>query len=151
MGQTASKVLKKLQYDFETVISKDFGLVYYLPEKKVMICELTRAYVPIEEFKEIFSETVPLIERLGVEKFIFDKQNMRIFHQPSMEWYFVEWKQEIFKLGMRVHRKILPDNQPAFRLAVEAGRAKIAREFTDTVIPQLDIQYKDSVELAIEE
>ena len=151
MEPTAGRVLKKMNYNYKTLISKDFGTVYHLPEKQILICELNKSYVPIEEFKEIFSETVPLIKKLSIKKFIFDKQNLRVFHQPSMEWYFVEWKQEIYKLGMSVHRKILPKNQPAFKLAVEAGHEEIAKKYTDTIIPKLDIKYKESIEKAIEE
>jgi len=137
-------------YKYDIVINKDYGTVFLLPDNQIMICELTKEYVPIEEFKEIFSETVPLIEKYGIKKFIFDKQNMRVFHQPSMEWYFVFWKQEIYAKGLSVHRKILPQDQTAFCLAVEAGKAKIMSEYKDTVIPLLDIQYKTTVKEAIE-
>ncbi len=147
---TATHVLPTLSYKYELVIDKDYGKVFLLPEKQILILELTKEYVPIEEFKEIFTETVPIIEKYKIKKFIFDKQNLRVFHQPSMEWYFVTWKADIYKLGLSVHRKILPQDQPAFNLAVEAGRAKILSEYKDTVIPLLDIQYKTNIKDAIE-
>ncbi len=147
---TATNVLPTLSYKYEIVINKDYGKVFLLPDKQIMICELTKEYVPIEEFREIFSETVPLIEKYQIKKFIFDKQNMRVFHQPSMEWYFIFWKQEIYEKGLKIHRKILPQNEPTFNLAVEAGRAKIMSEYKDTIIPLLDIQYKTSIKDAIE-
>ncbi|MEN9444837.1 MAG: hypothetical protein RIS47_1727 [Bacteroidota bacterium] len=147
---TATDVLPTLTYKYEIVISKDCGKVFLLPDEHIMICELTKEYVPIEEFKEIFSETVQFIDKFKIKKFIFDKQNLRVFHQPSMEWYFVQWKQEIYTKGLTVHRKILPQDQPAFNLAVEAGRAKIMVDYKDTVIPKLDIQYKTTVKAAIE-
>lgn len=146
---TTSEVLPSLSYKYETVISKEYGKVFVLPENQIMICELTKEYVPIEEFKEIFQETVPIIKDHKIKKFIFDKQYLRVFHQPSMEWYFVFWKTEIYELGLSVHRKILPQNQPFFTLAVEAGRAKILEEYKNTVIPLLDIQYKNTIEEAI--
>jgi len=148
--KTASEILPTLPYKYEVVINKDYGKVFLLADKHIMICELTKPYVPIEEFTEIFSETIPYIEQYGIKKFIFDKQNMRVFHQPSMEWYFVNWKQEIYHLGLTKHRKILPKDEIAFCLAVEAGRDKIAKEYTDTIIPLLDIQYKDTIREAIE-
>jgi len=147
---TSTDVLPELPYKYEIVISKDYGKVFLLPDNQIMICELTKEYVPIEDFREIFQETVPLIEKHKIKKFIFDKQNLRIFHQPSMEWYFVNWKQEIYRLGLSIHRKILPQDQPAFALAVEAGRAKIMAEYKDTIIPKLDIQYKNTIKEAIE-
>jgi len=131
-------------------IEPSFGKVYLLREQKILLCELFKEYVPIEEFKEIFTETVPVIKKYGIKKFIFDKRNLRVFHQPSMEWYFVEWKKEIFEYGLRIHRKILPQDQPAFALAVEAGRAKIRKEYPNNIIDKLDIQYKTTIQDAIE-
>jgi len=147
---TATDVLPTLSYKYEIVINKDYGKVFLLPDNQIMICELTKEYVPLEEFREIFSETVPFIEKYQIKKFIFDKQNLRVFHQPSMEWYFIFWKKEVYEKGLKIHRKILPQNNPAFKLAVEAGRAKIMSEYKDTIIPLLDIQYKTNVKDAIE-
>ena len=147
---TTTNVLPTLSYKYEIVINKDYGKVFLLPDNQIMICELTKEYVPLEEFREIFSETVPLIEKYQIKKFIFDKQNLRVFHQPSMEWYFIFWKKEVYEKGLKIHRKILPQNNPAFKLAVEAGRAKIMSEYKDTIIPLLDIQYRTNVKDAIE-
>lgn len=147
--KTASKLLPNLNYKFEEVITKDYGVVFALPEEHILICELFNEYTPIEEFKEIFTATVPIIEKFKTKKFIFDKQNLRVFHQPSMEWYFVDWKKEIYTKGLTNHRKVLPQNEPSFALAVEAGRAKIRKEFPDTIIDKLDIQYKNSIAEAI--
>lgn len=147
---TATQVLPTLSYNYQTVIEKDYGKVFLLQNEKILICELTQEYVPIEDFRTIFSETVPIIEKYKIEKFIFDKQNLRVFHQPSMEWYFVTWKQQIYEKGLSIHRKILPHDQPAFNLAVEAGRAKIMSEYKNTIIHLLDIQYKNTIIEAIE-
>ncbi|MCS7004611.1 MAG: hypothetical protein NZM38_04715 [Cytophagales bacterium] len=147
---TASSVLPQLQYSWETAVEKDYGKLFILPEKSIIICELTKQYVPIEEFREIFSLAIPLIEKYQIKKFIFDKQNLRVFHQPSMEWYFIHWKQEVYKKGLSIHRKILPKNQPVFEAAVAAGRAKIQAEYPNTIIHLLDIKYSNSIEEAIE-
>lgn len=146
----ATDVLPLLPYKYETVITKSYGKVFILPAQFVMICELTNSYTPIEEFREIFTETLALIDKHKIKKFIFDKQSMGVFHQPSMEWYFVHWKKEILAKGLASHRKILPQNNMAFNMAVEAGRDKIMNEYTDTVISQLDIQYKATIKEAIE-
>ena len=147
---TASLALAQLNYKYETVISNEFAEVFLLSEQKLLICELLKEYVPIEQFIAVFSEMVPVIRAHQVKKFIFDKQNLRVFHQPSMEWYFLYWKKEIYELGLSVHRKILPQNQPAFKLAVEAGLAKIKREHKDTIIHLLDIKYSATIADAIE-
>ena len=144
-----SDILLQCSYNFEVVIANDYGKVFLLAGENTLICELMKGYVPIEEFKEIFNATVPFIEKLGIKKFIFDKQKLRVFHQQSMEWYFLNWKKEIYSLGLSIHRKILPQNEPLFKLAVEAGLAKIKRENQDTIISLLDIQYCASVPEAI--
>lgn len=149
-SNTASEVLPRLAYHYETVITKDYGKVFVLPQEAIMICELTKGYVPIEEFKEIFQETISLIKKYQIKKFIFDKQHLTVFHQPSMEWYFITWKKEIYQSGLTIHRKILPQNKPFFAAAVEAGRAKIKEEYKDNIIDLLDIQYKASIEEAIQ-
>jgi hypothetical protein len=107
---TTTEILPTLSYDYELIIDKPYGNVYLLTEKQTLICELTEEYVTIEDFKEIFSETNAFIEKHQIKKFIFDKQHLRVFHQPSMEWYFLYWKKEIFDLGLKVHRKILPQD-----------------------------------------
>lgn len=147
---TAQVVLPTLSYEYTMPIEKDFGKVFLLPQKGTLIMELTREYVPMDDFRSIFSETIPIIEREKVKKFIFDKQNLRVFHQPSMEWYYVHWKKEIYEKGLATHRKILPKGQLAFNLAVEAGIAKIMAVHQDSVIPLLDIQYKATILEAIE-
>jgi len=148
-NQTATHVLPKLTYPSELVVQKDYGKLFLLPENNILICELTKQYVPIYEFREIFTMTIPFIEKHNITKFIFDKQNLRVFHQPSMEWYFIHWKKEIYYKGLSVHRKILPQNLPMFEAAVTAGRAKIEAEYKDTIIHLLDIKYSKSIEEAI--
>ncbi|MEO8762236.1 MAG: hypothetical protein ABI388_11880, partial [Bacteroidia bacterium] len=91
---TASDVLPLLSFKHEILIEKEYGKVFLLPDNHTMVCELTKEYVPIDDFMEIFTATVPHIEKHAVTKFVFDKQNLRVFHQPSMEWYFIHWKKE---------------------------------------------------------
>ena len=147
---TATAALPKLNYKYELIIDKDYGKVFLLPESKIIICELIKEYVPIEDFKSIFNEITSIIKENKIKKFIFDKQNLRVFHQPSMEWYFVEWKKEIYEMGMATHRKILPQNDMVFKIAVQAGREQILLNYKNTIIEKLDIQYKTSIEEAIE-
>lgn len=138
--------------DHQLVLEKEYGKAFWLPDTKTLICKLTNEYVPIEQFKEIFIEMAIFIKQKGVEKFIFDKRDLRIFHQPSMEWYFVTWKRELLEeAGLKLHRKILPQGLPWFEQAVAAGRDKIKIDFPDNIIDQLDIQYKNSLVEAINE
>lgn len=79
------------------------------------------------------------------KKLIFDKRNLRTFHQPSMEWYHVHWKPLVAALGLTKHRKILPEDK-LFRKSVEIGREKIKKDHPNFDFDALDIVYVESVE-----
>ncbi len=144
------KDLQRLDIAFSTLYDKKYGKIFLLKEQPIIICELTADYVPIENFRKIFGKIGEYIAQYKVKKFIFDKRNLQTFHQPSMEWYFLEWKKEMMELGMTVHRKILPDKDAWFKEAVMAGRAKIMNDHPNHVVHQLDIQYRNSIAEAIE-
>jgi hypothetical protein len=107
------------------------------------------SYIPIEEFKKIFESIGTLVKKEGIKKLIFDKQNLTVFHQPSMEWYFTEWKEEMFDMGLKVHRKILPDNE-VFQQSVRIGREKINKAYPNGKFHQMDIRYAKTLEEALE-
>jgi O-methyltransferase involved in polyketide biosynthesis len=114
-------------------------------ENSFIICESLTSYLPVEEFKEFFEQMTPIIKEHQISKFIFDKRSLRAFHQPTMEWYFVEWKQKLMDSGLTVHRKILPD-EGWFKKAVQAGRASIEKSHPDFPFDKLDIQYFNSID-----
>lgn len=143
-------ILEKLPFKNQLVVNKDYGKLYLLEDLRIIVCELSAEYVPIERFQEIFHAAAPLIQKYKIEKFVFDKQQLKIFHQASMEWYFLIWKKDMYEYGLKKYRKILPQNNPSFAFAVEAGKAKIMRENKDTIIPLLDIQYCTNLKDAIE-
>lgn len=115
----------------------------------ILIVEATTSYIPIEEFKAIFNAIGDCVAKQPVSKLIFDKRKLTVFHQPSMEWYFVEWKEKMFDLGLRTHRKILP-NDEVFKQSVKIGRDKIKKNFPNGKYTQMDIQYSNTLEEAIE-
>lgn len=115
---------------------------------KVGVIEATASYIPIEQFKEIFMSVHELVEEKSIEKLVFDKSALQVFHQPSMEWYFVEWKSEMAKLGLTKHVKILPDDL-VFSQSVKLGRQQIDRKYPDALYHQLSIQYAETLEEAV--
>lgn len=133
------------------VFEKKYGKVYIVEEYKAMICVLTKDYVPIKKFKKIFNAMTDYVDKYGIERFIFDKRYLRAFHQPSMEWYFVEWKQELYEMGLSVHRKILPKGEVWFKDAVDAGRARIQQKHPDLDLSKFDIAYRESVMEALKD
>jgi hypothetical protein len=112
------------------------------------VVEATSNYIPIEEFKEIFNSIEILVKSKNITKLIFDKRKLTVFHQPSMEWYFVDWKEKMFDLGLRTHRKILP-NDEIFKQSVRIGREKIKATHPNGKFTLMDIQYAESIEDAI--
>ncbi|GAB4119390.1 MAG: hypothetical protein OHK0057_09970 [Thermoflexibacter sp.] len=140
----------KSSNDFQLIERFSHAEVYVWQEKEVLLIVATANYIPIEEFKELFTQTGEIIKKYHITKVIFDKRKLTVFHQPSMEWYFVHWKEEMFlKYGVKTHRKILP-NDHVFVQSVKLGRMKIERDYPEGKYKELDIQYADSVEQAIE-
>ena len=116
---------------------------------KIAIVEATANYIPLERFKEIFQFVGDLAEKNALTKLIFDKRQLSVFHQPSMEWYFVEWKEKMFDVGLKTHRKILPLDD-VFRQCVRIGRDKIDKAYPSKKFHQMDIKYASTMEEAIE-
>lgn len=121
-----------------------FGKIWFSPQTRVLVCQLTQPYVPIEEFKTLFNKMAALVKKEKLTRFVFDKRLLKSFHQPSMEWYFVVWKEAMANLGLRTHRKILPPEE-WFKQAVMAGKAEIAARHPNSISLQLDIQYRDGL------
>jgi|SRR5688572_14841226 hypothetical protein len=115
---------------------------------QTLILEATATYIPIEQFKEIFNSIGTIVKEKKISKLIFDKRKLTVFHQPSMEWYFVEWKEKMFDLGLKTHRKILPQDD-VFRQSVRIGREKIKSTFPNGKYNEMDIQYAETLEDAV--
>ena len=114
----------------------------------VAVVEATSPYIPIENFKEAFEYVGKLVNTNKITKLVFDKRKLSVFHQPSMEWYFVHWKEEMLDHGLKVHRKLLPDDD-VFRESVKIGRGKINKAFPNGKFHQLDIAYAETLEDAV--
>jgi hypothetical protein len=145
MNTTANIIEENnFQLKFETRYAK----VYANADRGMVICELLSDYIPIEDFKETFRNITSIVESGKYEKFIFDKRSLRAFHQPSMEWYFLNWKNKMLELGLQKHRKILPEEK-WFEKMVMIAKEQILKNNPDNIIHLLDIKYCDSIEEAI--
>ena len=134
--------------NFELMFEIKYARVYANQENGMIICELLTDYIPIDDFKEVFSEISKIVENGKFEKFIFDKRSLRAFHQPSMEWYFLNWKNKMLELGLSKHRKILPEEK-WFEKMVMIAKEQIMKNNPDNIIHLLDIKYCNSIEEAI--
>ncbi len=134
---------------YMTLFQTEFGSVYLIAEKPILVCEFTTEYVPIDNFQEVFLKMSEFVQQYNIKKIIFDKRMLTTFHQPSMEWYFITWKKDMLDLGLKTHRKILPNSAPWFKKAVEAGHQSIKRNNPNNIIDQLDIAYRGNIKDAI--
>lgn len=114
----------------------------------VAVVAATTTYIPMEKFKEIFNYISGLAKKEKVTKLVFDKTKLSVFHQPSMEWYFTEWKEYMYDAGLRTHRKILP-NDEVFKQSVKIGREKIKNSHPNGKYNLMDIAYAGTLEDAI--
>ncbi|WP_421871342.1 hypothetical protein [Marinoscillum sp.] len=134
---------------FEKIYSNEYAEVYTNRSRKTISCKITADYVPIRFFIETFNQISKQVLHGSFEKFIFDKRELRTFHQPSMEWYFIEWKTKMIESGLVKHRKLLPD-LPWFVKAVEIAKKPLLEKIPNEVMDQLDIIYCDSLEEALD-
>lgn len=116
---------------------------------EIIVVEGTSEYIPMRVFKTVFNFVHSLASNRKVSKVIFDKRSLTVFHQPSMEWYFNNWKTRMQARGCSVHRKILPED-PVFVECVTLAREKLIAENPDKVWQQLDIAYSNNLIDAIE-
>lgn len=133
---------------FVLVLDEQYARVYASDNLKSVVCELLVDYVPIEDFKNVFLQIGEIIANGDFDKFIFDKRALRAFHQPSMEWYYLNWKNKMIEHGVVKHRKILP-KEKWFEKMVMIAKEQIIKNNPDNVVHQLDIKYCDSLEEAI--
>jgi len=133
---------------FQPRFENRWATVVCHPDSKVILCQLLSDYVPIEHFRSMFQQISVVIENGDFTKFIFDKRSLRTFHQPSMEWYFLYWKQEMMRYGLLQHRKILP-NLDWFKTAVAIEREQLAVKMSPEAVEKLNIKYCDNIQEAM--
>ncbi len=125
------------------------GSISVVPcNQPTLLVTATTTYIPIDQFKLIFNEIGEWVQELGIQKLIFDKRQLTVFHQPSMEWYFVDWKERMFDFDLNIHVKILPQDE-VFRQSVKIGRNKINEAYPHGRFHQMEISYAESLDEAI--
>ena len=135
-------------YTFQLVSQFEHAQLLYCKELKMAICAAQSEYIPIAEFKKIFNAVTALLSEYPTRYFLFDKRQLRTFHQPCMEWYFAVWKQEVKTLGLDHHFKILPELD-WFSKAVEAGKQEIFQKYGKDVLSGIQVDYVNTEEEAI--
>ncbi|UII22617.1 hypothetical protein [Fulvivirga ligni] len=132
-----------LLYTFEK------ATLHKIKDKPILLVTATDRYIPVEDFKLLFKQVGETVKSEAIEKLIFDKRKLTVFHQPSMEWYFTSWKESMIQEGLTKHRKLLPNDQ-VFVESVKIGREQIYNKFPEGRFRELDIQYTDDIQKAID-
>jgi len=133
---------------FTQIYESHFANSFVEESGDTLLCILKAEYVPIAEFKMLFENMMETVKTGKITTFIFDKRSLRTFHQPSMEWYYLEWKTEAVKYGLCYHRKILPDLK-WFVKAVEIAKKGLDSRLSIEVRNKLEIRYVDTLEQAV--
>jgi hypothetical protein len=124
------------------VLVQRHGVIFYDPNHHAVVLLAQATYLPYEHFLRFLQTIEQLAERQPVEVMVFDKSSLKIFHQPSMEWYHVVWKENMYRKGLRIYRKVLPPD-PLFKESV-----RIERENPGFQIGKFDIRYAGSLQEA---
>lgn len=107
-------------------------------------------FIPIEAFKAVFARASALMEEKEVNRVIFDKRSLTIFHQPSMEWYYLDWKQRMFnEHRLSRHDKILPKDE-LFRNSVARAREQIFKANPGHTIQKIKAVYFNNIQEALD-
>ena len=136
--------------EFKLIRTCAYSNMYYNRELSLAVCVAEGEYIPIDSFQAIFLAVSGLIEKHPIRHFVFDKRQLRTFHQPSMEWYFAVWKPSVKALGLSNHYKILPELE-WFEKAVQAGKFEIFKKYNQDILDGISIKYVSSVEEVVKE
>ena len=142
--------LKLIEERFSERFSNEWGTMYVCNDSNVIICSILQSYTPIDDFMSLLRQQAMLIETYGCEKFIFDKRAIRGFHQPTMEWYYLTWKVEMYqKYGLMTHRKLFTDEE-WFLQCIKAGRAAIKKKDPGSIVHTFDIKVCKTLQEAVD-
>jgi hypothetical protein len=131
----------------ETIYEGRHGSLSYKADSHTLLCSLHAGYVPMAEFRILLEKAGIAIKEKTITKFIFDKRKLTVFHQPSMEWYHIYWKEEMYRFGLTSHRKLIPDDA-LFKESIDIGRRKILKENPSFDYSKYDIIYCKTLEEA---
>ena len=134
----------------DIILENEYLVFKELEGLNTAICSAKGEYIPIEVFKESFLKMAEVVKERSWKNFIFDKSALTTFHQPSMEWYYTEWKMMLLKEGLSNHFKILPPLK-WFERSVEAGKHEIKQNNPDFDFSLFSVEYVDNLDEAIAE
>ncbi|MEQ8908526.1 MAG: hypothetical protein RIC95_05010 [Vicingaceae bacterium] len=135
--------------DISKIWENEFVVLSEAKNKPIGIAKAKQEYIPIEEFKEAFLQAKDYAKEKKWKQFVFDKSKLNVFHQPSMAWYYTEWKTDLVELGLIEHFKILPQ-EPWFKTSVDAGIIEIKENHPDFDFNKFKVKYINSLSEVLE-
>jgi len=127
-----------------------YATVSFMPASETAVVRIHGAFIPLTDYQDTLEKLGELVEQEKVHKMIVDAQQLVAYHQPSVEWSFLNWKQEMQSHGLKSYRYVLSDSGE-YRKMLENGLSKIRREHPETQLDRMDVAYCRSMEEAVEE
>ncbi len=132
----------------QPVFAKEYLSLVHAPSVSTLIATAASHFFPEADFRESFHAIGEFVRTHGVKKLVFDKRKLEVFHFPSMEWYYTEWKPTMVAHGLQLHAKLLPE-RPAFRVHVRLSREKIYRSVPEGLLDDIVVEYFENLEDAL--
>ncbi len=132
----------------QPLFTDEYLSLVHAPRFSTLIATARSHFIPEADFRESFRAIGELVRTHSVKKLVFDKRKLEVFHFPSMEWYYTEWKPAMVTHGLQWHAKLLPERR-AFRLHVRLSREKIYRSVPQGLLDAVVVEYFDSLEAAL--
>jgi hypothetical protein len=127
-----------------------YATVTFLPANETAIFRIHGAFIPMTDYQAALDKLSELVQQDKVQKLVVDAPKLVAYHQPSVEWSFVNWKKRMEPHGLRQYRYVLPDSGE-YRRSLQDGLRKIGREHPDTGIDRLDLAYCRTLDEAVED
>ncbi len=128
-----------------------FATVSFMPATETAIVSIHGAFIPMTDYQQTLEKLGELVKQEKVQKLIVDARQLLAYHQPSLEWSFLNWKREMQRHGLMRYRYVLA-NTGDYRRNMENGILKMRREHPETeLLDRMDLAYCRSVEEAVEE
>jgi|GEM_PF-7004584 len=128
-----------------------YATVSFIPASETAIVSIHGAFIPMTEYQQTLEKIGELVKQEKVHKLIVDARQLVAYHQPSVEWSFLNWKREMSTYGLNSYRYVVP-NSGEYRKNLENGIQKIRRDHPDTdLLDRMDLAYCRSLEEAVEE
>ncbi|WP_448518490.1 hypothetical protein [Rhodoflexus sp.] len=133
---------QKIANDFYLSYEDKYGSIYVSKQQQptIFICQVRTTHIFDQDFKKLLHQCTMLAQKTGCEKFIIDMRKLHILQYNSMEWYYLHWKQMMYReFQLGVHRKLYL-MEPWLLEYIEDCRKEIYKKSPSNICHHLDIR-----------